>query len=334
MFLSFIVPVYNAENYIAECVTSLLRQDIPAEDYEILCINDGSKDGSGAILDGLAAEHPNVCVIHKENGGVTTARNAGLSAAKGDYIWFIDADDFIKENCLAQLQTLVAESGCDRLILGGYLFLDALTEAEKALSRQKQLPINVPWYDAVVWRCLLRRQFLNAHGLSFRYPELTHGEDGLFMYEVTLHSPVDAEISEALYFYREHSGSAETTVTPANRKRKLRSYLRISKILKDYYDAGRTDAATANKQITFLWLCLYETACLPCQDSRAVLAELKKEGLFPCRRLPQCNLTTSYMADPSTPMGKVMDQLYLHLHTAWGYQAMRAVQQLRKKARG
>ncbi len=330
MFLSFIVPVYNAENYIAECLTSLLRQDIPAKDYEILCVNDGSKDGSGAILDAFAAEYPNVIVIHKENGGVTTARNAGLAAAKGDYIWFIDADDFVKENILAQLRTLAGKANCDRLIVGGYLFLDALTEEEKEQSRQKALPINVPWYDAVVWRCLLRREFLKAHGLSFRYPELTHGEDGLFMYEVSIHAPVDAEIPEALYFYREHFGSAETTVTPANRKRKLRSYIRISKILKDYYDAGRTDAATANKQMTFLWLCLYEVACLPGPDAKTVLAELKKDGLFPCRRLPQCTLTTSYMADPSTPVGKIMDQLYLHLHTPWGYQAMRAVQQLRK----
>lgn len=333
MFLSFIVPVYNAEKYIAECLTSLLRQNIPAEEYEILCINDGSKDGSGAILDGFAAEYPNITVIHKENGGVTTARNAGLAAAKGDYIWFIDADDFIKENILAQLRTLAAETRCDRLIVGGYLFLDALTEEERARSQQKTLPINVPWYDAVVWRCLLRRDFLMKHKLSFRYPELTHGEDGLFMYEVTIHAPADTEISEALYFYREHSGSAETTVTPANRKRKLRSYVRISKILKDYYDAGRTDAATANKRMTFLWLCLYETACLPGPDAKAVLAELKKEGLFPCRRLPQCTLTTSYLADPSSLVGKVMDQLYLHLHTPLGYRAMRAVQQVRKRAK-
>ena len=93
MFLSFIVPVYNAERYIGECLQSLLDQDLPAAEYEILCVNDGSRDGSPAILDAFAREHPNVTVIHKENGGVTTARNAGLAAAKGEYIAFQDSDD-------------------------------------------------------------------------------------------------------------------------------------------------------------------------------------------------------------------------------------------------
>lgn len=329
MFLSFIVPVYNAERYIGECLQSLLDQDLPAAEYEILCVNDGSRDGSPAILDAFAREHPNVTVIHKENGGVTTARNAGLAAAKGDYIWFVDADDFLKPNILGDLRNRAAETDCDRLIVGGYLFLDALTEEETELSRQKKLPINVPWYDAVVWRCLLRRSFLNAHDLYFRYPELTHGEDGLFMYELTLHSPVDTEITEALYFYREHSGSAETTVTPENRKRKLRSYLRICRILKGYYDAGKTDAATANKLMTFLWFALYETANLPSGDAKAALKQLKEAGLFPFRRLPECTLDRSYMTDRTDLVGKILDKTYLNLHTPWGYAAMRLLQKLK-----
>lgn len=333
MFLTFIVPVYNAEKYIAECLQSLLKQNIPQEEYEILCVNDGSKDSSPEILREFEAKYPNVTVIHKENGGVTTARNAGLSAAKGDYIWFIDADDFLKEDILADLRSRAQDTNCDRLIVGGYLFVDALSEEETELSRQNRLPINVPWYDAVVWRCLLRREFLNEHDLYFRYPELTHGEDGLFMYEVTLFDPKSTEIPDALYFYREHSGSAETTVTPENRKRKLRSYIRIAKILRRYYDSGKTDAATANKLMTFLWFSLYEIACLPSRDARTALQELKQEGLFPFSRLPQCSLNTSYMADPSTPMGKVLDFLYLHLHTRWGYSAMRILQQLKASAK-
>ena len=307
----------------------LLAQDIPAEEYEILCVNDGSRDGSPAILEDFAARYPNVTVIHKENGGVTTARNAGLAAAKGDYIWFVDADDFIKENILDTLRNRALETGCDRLILGGYLFLDALTEEERELSRQKKLPINVPWYDAVVWRCLLRREFLSAHSLTFRYPELTHGEDGLFMYEVTLHDPVDTEIPEALYFYREHSGSAETTVTTRNRKRKLRSYLQITRILKGYYENGRRDAPTANKLMTFLWFALYEIANLPAEDAGPALAQLKQDGLFPFRRLPECTLARSYMTDRSGLLGTVLDTVYRNLHRPWGYTALRLIRKLK-----
>lgn len=100
MFLSFIVPVYNTEKYLAECLDSLLEQDIPYEEYEIICVNDGSTDGSLDILRRYAEAHSNVIVVDKENGGVASARNAGLDAACGDYIWFFDSDDIIHPNIL------------------------------------------------------------------------------------------------------------------------------------------------------------------------------------------------------------------------------------------
>lgn len=329
MFLSFIVPVYNAQTYLRECLTSLLEQDLDRADYEILCVNDGSRDNSLAILREFAQTYPNIVVIDKENGGVTTARNAGLEAARGDYIWFIDADDFIRKNCLAQLKGIVLESHCDRLAFGGYQFTDALTQKETDLARQGKLPINTPWYDAVVWRCLLRRDFLKKHGLHFRYPELTHGEDGLFMYEVTLKEPVCVIIQDVLYFYREHSGSAETTVTAENRMRKLRSYIRITCILQSYYSAmEQPQVRDANKLMSFLWMTLYEISKLPAGEARGLTKELKQYGLYPFRRCPQCDMTSSYMTDRTDLVGKVFDKVYLNLHKPWGYHAMRLLQKL------
>lgn len=328
MFLSVIVPVYNAENYIGECLNSLLEQDIPQGEYEIICVNDGSKDGSLAVLRTYAEKHPNVVLIDKENGGVTTARNAGLDAARGEYIWFVDADDFVKTNILGTLQAKTGETQCDRLIIGGYQFVDALSEEEAELSRQGKLPVNCPWHDAVVWRSLLRRSFLKNHDLRFHYPDLTHGEDGLFMYEVTICDPKSAEIEDALYFYREHSGSAETNLSVENQKKKLRCYIRIVKILQSHYASGRTDPGTANKLMNFLWFSLFMAAGLPARDARPALNELKQAGLFPCRRLPECTMDRSYMTSRTDLIGKAYDTVYLHLHTRWGYAAIRALRQL------
>lgn len=319
MFLSVIIPVYNAEAYLGECLSSLLGQDLPGEEYEIVCVNDGSGDGSLALLRSFAETHSNIIVIDQENSGVTTARNAGLAAAKGDYIWFIDADDFVRPNCFARLKALADPNLCDRVVFGAYRFTDTLTEEEREKSRKNALPVNTPWYDAVVWRCILRREFLLRHALTFRYPELTHGEDGLFMYEVTLCDPATTELNEVLYFYREHSGSAETTVSPENRLRKLRSYIRICTILRK--TAGERESG-ANKLMSFLWMALYESLQLPQPQKQQALDQLKKEGLFPFQRPAGCTLTRSYMTDREDMVGKVFDKVYLNLHRPWGYAAM------------
>ena len=329
MFLSFIVPVYNAESYIGECLASLLEQDIPKTEYEVICVNDGSRDASPGILQQWQEENHNIVIIHQGNSGVVSARNAGVQAARGDYIWFVDADDFIQPNCLGMLREKAEESSCDRLILGGYEFTDALTGEEKALSRKGQLPINCPWYDSVVWRGLLKRSFLEENGLYFRYPDLTHGEDGLYMYEVSICQPKTAELSQVLYFYRVHSGSAETVQSLDNQKKKLRCYIRIAAIMKDHYDSGRHDAATANKLMTFLHFSLYAIAALPARYARVCLKQLKEERLYPYDRPVECTLDTAYILSPDSLAGKVFDKVYLNLHRPWGYGVMRVLQRLR-----
>ena len=314
MFLSIIIPVYNAERYIGETLSSLLAQDISKEDYEIICVNDGSKDGSPALLDAFAAAHSNLVVIHKENGGVTTARNAGLEAARGDYIWFVDADDLVRSDALSRLQPLAGS--CDRIVFGAYQFLDTLKEEELEQAFRNTLPVNTPWYDAVVWRCILRREFLLDNTLNFRYPELTHGEDGLFMYEVTLCSPVTAELDQVLY------------VTPENRLRKLRSYIRICDILRNSLEQSPSESG-ANKLMSFLWMALYETLRLPAPQSRQARKQLKEANLFPFRRPAQCTLKRSYMTDREDLIGRVYDTLFRNLHRPWAYTVMKILMQVK-----
>ena len=96
MVFSVIIPVYNVEKYLAECVDSVLGQTFT--DFELILVDDGSKDASGALCDAYAAKDPRVKVIHKENGGQSTARNAGVDAASGQYALFLDSDDFIRDD--------------------------------------------------------------------------------------------------------------------------------------------------------------------------------------------------------------------------------------------
>lgn len=103
MILSVIIPVYNVEKYVENCIRSCENQDIPKEDYEVIVVNDGSPDGSLAIVQRLAKEYSNIRVISQENCGQSVARNTAMENARGDYYMFVDSDDRIEHNCLGKI---------------------------------------------------------------------------------------------------------------------------------------------------------------------------------------------------------------------------------------
>ena len=115
MKLSIIVPVYNVEAFLKKCVDSLLAQDLPASDYEIILVDDGSTDGCGMLCDTLAAEHGHIRAIHQRNRGLSGARNAGIPVASGTYVMFVDSDDFLCPNVLGTLVGLMESKELDIL---------------------------------------------------------------------------------------------------------------------------------------------------------------------------------------------------------------------------
>jgi len=113
MRLSFIVPIYGVEPYLRKCIDSLLHQDY--SDYEIILVDDGGTDGCPAICDEYAAKVDNIQVIHRENGGLSAARNSGMDVAKGDYLCFVDSDDYWTENVLGALMEQIEREHLDVL---------------------------------------------------------------------------------------------------------------------------------------------------------------------------------------------------------------------------
>lgn len=103
MKLSIIIPVYKVEKYLRKCLESCLKQNVSASEYEIICINDGSPDKCDEILQEYKSQYQNLKVITQDNQGLSMARNNGLKIAKGEYIWFVDSDDWIEKNCLRNL---------------------------------------------------------------------------------------------------------------------------------------------------------------------------------------------------------------------------------------
>ncbi|MGN0998717.1 MAG: glycosyltransferase [Faecousia sp.] len=317
VFLSFIVPVYNTELFLDECLRSLLEQDISSDDYEIICVNDGSTDGSLGIVRKYEAQTPNLLVIDQDNAGVCTARNAGLEIASGDYIWFVDSDDLIQKNILAEIKEKVSCGHYDRIIIDHFLFQDAFSESG---ARR-----NTSWQDTVVWRNIFRREYLLKHDLRFHYPELEFGEDALFMYEIKRFFPSTMEVQEPYYLHRSRPGSAGSEEPSQEEKlKKLRSNLKEAQIMQRYYENENVLPETADRLMSFFWGTMCRLAELPPKDAAPFIGEMKKCGLYPYKRPCECTITKSNQLTRSDFVGKMFDYIYVHLHTRLGYHAMRA----------
>lgn len=129
--LSFIVPLYNSSTWMRKCIDSLLDQDIPLEDFEIILIDDGSPDDSGQIAEDYAAKYRNIRVIHQENKGPSGARNTGLATANSQYVWFVDPDDYIESNCLSRLLSIMGKEELDILRFAYRLVNEGYSEVKK-----------------------------------------------------------------------------------------------------------------------------------------------------------------------------------------------------------
>lgn len=135
--ISIIVPVYNVEKYLNKCVDSILKQTFG--DFELILVDDGSPDNSGAICDQYAEEDSRVKVIHKENGGLSDARNAGIEIAKGNYIGFVDSDDYIDKNMYKQLYDSLTKNDVDLSICG---IFDVYEGKESLKKSERELLLN------------------------------------------------------------------------------------------------------------------------------------------------------------------------------------------------
>lgn len=183
--ISVIVPVYKAEAFIDRCVESILSQTFA--DFELILVDDGSPDSSGAICDGYAQADPRVQVIHKPNGGVSSARNAGLRNATGQWVTFIDSDDHVKETYLADLyapsydlvvvghEHINTRDGSKQINSLIPFSSDALTPAQM----EHLLKENGTYWLMFCWGRLYRRSLLRAHDLTF-VEGMDCGEDQIF----------------------------------------------------------------------------------------------------------------------------------------------------------
>lgn len=212
--VSFIVPVYNAEAALERLIESVLNQEY--KDLELILMDDGSKDGSGAVMDRYAEMDPRVTAVHKTNSGVSDTRNQGLKKAKGKYIRFLDADDWIPDDSTKQMVRAAEETGADLVVgdfyrvVGENVSRKGSISSERALTRNEyaELMMESPadYYYGVIWNKLYRKEILDRYHLEFD-KELSFCEDFVFNLEYLLHTEKVIPIQVPVYYYVKTDGS-------------------------------------------------------------------------------------------------------------------------------
>ncbi|MCI6160840.1 MAG: glycosyltransferase [Prevotella sp.] len=170
--LSIIVPVYNVEAYLERCVRSLLDQDIDSSDYEIILVNDGSTDGSGVIARNWEQKSSVIELVEQENQGASVARNRGLEEAEGQYIMFVDADDFIEPNVIGHLVSLAERNDLDLLFYDSCFYpFESRQTARQPFELDKiysgEYAVTHGLFFGAVWSNLYSHKFLNNTGVKF-----------------------------------------------------------------------------------------------------------------------------------------------------------------------
>ena len=229
--VSIIVPIYNVENYLPCCVNSLLNQTL--KDIEIILVDDESPDHCSAICDEYAKQDHRVKVIHKKNEGVSNARNSGLEIATGEYIAFVDSDDYVELNTYQKLYTLMTDTKAD-VVYFDYQRFDNLGNTWTELNNRKEkekryqtennirrfmldMIANTPsekYYQDImvsVWRALYHSNIIKMHEIKFKERGL-FVEDLQFNLDFLLHSTSVITISDVFYYWRTYTSSYTNTV--------------------------------------------------------------------------------------------------------------------------
>ena len=203
--ISIIVPIYKVETYIKKCVDSILNQAY--KNLEVILVDDGSPDNCGDICDEYSLIDNRVKTIHKKNGGLSSARNAGLDVASGDYIGFVDSDDWIESDMYESLYKTLTERKADISVCGRYIVEDGRittisdTEEVQVFTKQEALSqLVLDEYNGIknfAWDKLYKKELFE----NIRYPEGKYYEDIFTTYKLFSLSNMIAEIKSPKYYY-------------------------------------------------------------------------------------------------------------------------------------
>lgn len=272
MKFSIIIPAYNVADYLENCVESILKQTY--DNYEIIIVDDGSTDETGKVADELLKQSKQINVVHQSNGGASKARNTGMKRATGDYILFLDGDDFWSDShFLKQIASELTIELVDVIIFGYSYYYDNEIK-ESPISRLKDLgeATNFGLFNGPNWNKCISKNLINK-GLSF--PEDLVSEDSLYCSSIMKRMESFSVITSTQYMYRQNRAGSLTNVV---KERNVLDTLRgISRGLSDEKSLSEVKRKALNTYFTISYISIlpYAKPYLFNQEIRNLLIQYK-----------------------------------------------------------
>lgn len=291
--LSIIVPLYNSEAFLPKCLESLLNQDIPHEQYEVILVNDGSPDGSLALAEQYASRFANIVVLSQENKGTSGARNTGMRRASGKFICFVDPDDYVLENSFRRILDWMEEESLDVLRFG-YTEVDEQYRPTQSCKHPEKPDYSPGLMDGFafmaerlgiacyVWTYLFRTSLLKDNGLFF--PEGVYFDDTPWLPKVMSMAKRVDSIDFKRYYYLIRSNSLVQSVSKGSIQRKIDGQLFLISELSNQKEAIQNEKATIwyQKMIVHCVVTLLTMVALyDYQNRKAFIKDLKDKGVLP-----------------------------------------------------
>lgn len=313
ILISIIVPAYNVELYVKQCILSLVNQNVSKDYYEIICVNDGSTDRTGDVLNEIKKQYCNIIVVNQDNQGVSVARNKGLDYARGDYIWFVDADDYIRENCLDSILKTLKESQCDCLSVLPFSFYDGQTIDFKHITAE----MSQPELKNFLWTKIIKKERVTSNNIFFE-PTISYAEDCVFMIQLNPFLVKKDKLNEIVYYYR----LRENSLMSQDIEKKIRSRIESAKVCLEIID----DKRYGNKEEAEWYLYIFISKAMallsrfPARKRREIFSYVKEEGLFPLKYRKDRTLNT--VNHKQSIIKKIQHRLEDYSYTEFAYRTL------------
>ena len=317
--LSIIIPVYNVEKYIQFCIESIFRQGLDETSYEIIIVNDGTRDDSMKVIEELYSQHHNIIVIEQENQGSWVARNTGMTKVSGEYILFADPDDLLIDDSLQPLLAKALETKAD-IVVADYLEMNdkEINEIYRNPPCQKDFTIqektgeqlfleDLNPYHCYIWRSLFRKAFLQDNHLTFNTEFFF--QDVPFLHECYIKANRCLRISWLLNIYRRGHESATFSFTCKKAKNfctaiaKTWELVRLDSLSPQEQDKLREDVYTSFSAIIWILTHIIEKA----SDRTEIIDFLRQQA-------PDLRFSHGKKQKLESFMYQHMPHLYIHLN--------------------